>query len=151
MGRRKKYESFSFEDLAKIIHGYLKEEGLSLNLSGYREVLKRYFHMHDNNLSEIYSLMIDCNLWSNYFAELESFLSLKKEEWMLKIDWLYAHENMAKPSEALENRIQDAKQHVRHYDMFIKHCHAQMNFFKKASEHCYNLYFKGLRGLIRSN
>lgn len=144
MRRRKKFETLSFTDLAKIIHAYLKEEGLSLNFSGYREILKRYFQIEDNNISEIYKLIIDCNLWSNYFAELESFMSFKKEQYILQAELLYAYKNPAKTSKCIEVKIQDNKKRIKHFDMFTKHCRAQKNFFKKASEHCNKLYFKGL-------
>lgn len=148
--RKKKYEALSFEELAYIIHGYMSEEGWGLKLGGFRDVLQRYFRLQDNDLSNIHEVMIDCNLWYNYFAEIQAIMELKKEEWTLEADWLYAHEKKAEPSEALENRIQHAKLRAKHYGMFAKHIEAQKKFFWKASEHCQMLYKKGVESLARS-
>ncbi|MFF2531543.1 hypothetical protein ACFVS2_21785 [Brevibacillus sp. NPDC058079] len=148
--RKKKYEDLSFEALAKVVHGYLLEEGWGLDLRGFREALKRYFRVHDNDIAETHELMIECNLWYNYFGEIQAVLDFKKEEWTLEADWLYAHEKIAEPSEQLENRIQHAKLRAKHYGMFSKHVESQKRFFWKASEHCQSLYKRGIVNYARS-
>lgn len=145
--RRRKYEEYAFEDLAKIVNRYLKAEGYTLNFMGYQDTLKQYFSMQDNNPESIRSLMIECNLWSNYFSELEKFLLLKKEEYMLEADRYLAEINKQKPSLDTEIRIQNAKKRAKHFDLFAKHCHAKMNFFKYASNQCHVLYAQCLKRL----
>ncbi|WCF11381.1 hypothetical protein NDS46_30960 (plasmid) [Paenibacillus thiaminolyticus] len=148
--RKKKYEGMSFEKLAHIINGYLLEEGLILNLTGYRNILQRYFRVQDNHLSDIYEVMIDCNLWFNYLADIQSLVSLKKEEWTLEAEYLYATEILAAPSESLENRIQAAKERAKHYSIFEKHIESQKKFFMKASHACQVLFQNGLASMRRS-
>lgn len=148
--RKKKYEVYSFEDLAHVIHQYLMEDGLALNLSGFRDILQRYFRLQDNHLADVHEVMIDCNLWYNYFSEIEAFIQLKKEEWTLEADWLFAHEVFAEPSESLENKIQSAKERALHYGLFQKHVESQRKFFWKASDHCQKLYKRGVQAMARS-
>ncbi|WPS85450.1 hypothetical protein SMD22_02125 (plasmid) [Brevibacillus halotolerans] len=148
--RKKKYEDLSFEALTKIVHGYLHEEGLELNFRGFREVLQRYFRLHDNDIVETHEMMIECNLWYNYFGEVQAILDVKQEEWTLEADWLFAHEKKAEPSEELESRIQRAKLRAKHFGMFSKHVESQKKFFWKASEQCQSLYKRGIKNFARS-
>lgn len=148
--RKKKYEGLSFERLSQIIHRYLNDDGLTLDLTGYRDMLQRYFRVQDHDLLEIHETMIDCNLWYNYLSSVEALMAYKKEEWTLEADWLYAHEVMAEPSEELESRIQNAKERAKHYGMFEKQIESQRKFFWKASDHCQELYRRGISSMARS-
>lgn len=150
MKRKKKYEGMSFEALAKIIHGYMKEDGLGLDFRGFRDVLQRYFRLQEYELADIHELMIDCNLWYNYLSDIQSFVEFKKEEWLLESEWLFAHEVMAEPSESLENQIQRAKERSKHYGMFSKQVESQIKFFLKASGHCQSLYKRGVQSSERA-
>lgn len=149
MKRKKKHEAMNFEQLSKFIHKYLQEEGWALNFRGFRDVLQRYFRLQDHDIVEIHELMIDCNLWHNYFAEIQSFIDLKMEEYSLEADWYFAHEVKAEPSEQLENQIQRAKERMKHFSMFSKHVESQKKFFWKASEHCYYLYKRSVTAMSR--
>ncbi|MBP1308732.1 DNA-binding NtrC family response regulator [Paenibacillus sp. 1182] len=150
MARRKNDSGMSFEHLAKVIHSYLLEQGWELNFRGFREVLRRYFRLQDHDIVEIHELMIECNLWFNYFSEVQSFIDLKKEEWSLEADWLIAQEKMAEPSEALEDRIQNAKLRAKQFGIFSNQLESQKKFFSKASGHCQSLYKNATIRLLQS-
>lgn len=148
--RKKKYEYYSFDSLAFIIHGYLQEDGLGLYLKGYKETMRDFFHLQDHDIDKIHELMIDCNLWFNYFCEIEALIQYKKEEWQLRMDWHRAHEVQAEPSEELESHIQHAKLRVTHYGMFMKQIHTQQRFFGRASFKCQDAYRKTFGRMARS-
>jgi hypothetical protein len=150
LARKKKYEGMSFDDLAPVIHQYLLDDGLGLYLQGFRDVLRRYFRLQDNNIVEIHEVMIECNLWYNHFSDIQALIDSKKEEWTLEADWLFAHEKAVEPNEELESRIQNAKVKVKHFGMFSKHVESQKKFFWKASGHCQSLYKRSISSLSRS-
>lgn len=139
----KEKEELTFEELAKIVHQYLKEDGWRLNFKGYKETIRRYFDMVDNHLLDVYDLAVECHLWAHYFGELEGFIAWKKEEWLLETERLKAFENIANPDPVLDRYIQMAQERFSHFRLFEKHIKTQRQFFEKAYFHCLEEYMKG--------
>lgn len=136
-----------FEVVAKAVNSHLKEEGYCLNFKGYRETLLSYQRLSDNHIREVYDLMSDCLLWSNYMHEVRSFISWKKEEALLNADYYTALEDRKNPSAELESIIQFWKGRSRDYKLFEKHLLAQYKFFIKAYEQCKSAYNKSVKTL----
>lgn len=141
----RKKNTTRFEVIAQAINFYLRQEDLSLNFDGYRETIRSYQRVADNHLAEVYDLMVECLLWSNYMYEVRSFIEYKKEEALLKQDYYLALEERANPSQDLEKEIQEWKQRVKNYKLFEKHLIAQYKFFIKAYEQCKTAYRKGAK------
>lgn len=136
-----------FEIVAQAVNHYLKEDGIVLNFKGYRETVIAYSRMSDNHIGELFDLMIDCLLWSNYMFEVRSFIEWKKEEAILKQDYYLAMEDKKNPSAELEAIIQSWKQKVRDYKLLEKHLISQYKFFSKAHDQCKTAYLKGIKQL----
>lgn len=139
-----------FEIVAKAVNQHLKEDGIVLNFKGYRETVITYSRMADNHIGELFDLMIECLLWSNYMHEVRSFIEWKKEEAVLKQDYYLAVEERANPSAELEAIIQSWKQKIRDYKLFEKHLISQYKFFIKAHDQCKIAYHKGIKQLGQS-
>jgi len=136
-----------FEVVAKSVNEYLKEDGVSLNFKGYRETLLSYQRLADHHIGEVYDLMIECVLWSNYMHEIRSFILWKRDEALLKEDYYLALEDRRNPSAELETQIQKWKGRAKDYKLLEKHLIAQYKFFIKASEQCRSAYNKSVKSL----
>ncbi|PLS19719.1 hypothetical protein CVD28_04720 [Bacillus sp. M6-12] len=144
-GRKKKSQSpLRFEDMAKKINFYLKEENLNLNFKGYKEVVMRYFRLQDHDLYEIFQVMTECNLWSNYMSDVENFIQAKTLDYQMEADRLNAYFDKKVPNEELELEIKKAKWKAKEFTIFQKQVIAQKVFFEKSFWHCYKLYGKGI-------
>jgi len=139
-----------FEIVAKAVNQHLKEDGVVLNFKGYRETVIAYSRMADNHVGEVFDLMIDCLLWSNYMHEVRSFIEWKKEEAQLRLDYHLALEDKKNPSAQLESTIQSWKQKIREYKLLEKHLISQYKFFVKAHDQCKSAYHKGIKVLGHS-
>lgn len=146
--RRKKH-AYTFEVLAKFIHGYLKEEGLTLNFKGYRDTIREYSRLEDNHIQQIFSVMNDLHLWNHYFIEIEHFINFKRDMYELELDYLKAFVNNAEPNETLENRINTLSEKVKHFRLFSKELKNQRVFFQKAFENCLIMYQKSYRNFAK--
>jgi hypothetical protein len=147
-GRKKKNDApLKFQDMAKKINFYLKEENLNLNFKGYTETVLRYFRLQDHDLYEIYQVMTECNLWSNYMADVENFIQVKTLELQVETDRLNACLNKKVPDEQLELEIRKSKWKAKEFSIFHKQVIAQKIFFEKSFWHCYKLYGKGINTL----
>ena len=138
---RKKH-AYTFEVLARFIHEYLKEEGLSLNFKGFKDTQKAYARLNDNHISEVYDVLNDCHMWSNYLQEVSHFISLKIEDIQLEVDNLSAQHDKKNPRFDLLDELDKAKEKLKHFKLFAKELKSQRQFFVKASESCYRLYKK---------
>lgn len=147
-GRKKKsHTPLSFQDMAKRINFYLKEENLNLDFRGYSKTIMRYFRLQDHDLYEAYQLMVECNLWSNYMSDVENFVQLKLLELQAETDRLSADFNKKIPDEILEQSIKASKQKTKDFAIFHKQLIAQKALFEKGFWHCYKLYGKDINTL----
>lgn len=143
-GRKKKaYKALDFPDMAKRINAYLKEEGLNLSFQGYKNTILSYLRLQEHDLYTIYQLMTECNLWSNYFSEVENFIQIKYLEYETETDRLLAFFNKKFPEESLEEAIKQNQYKTRDFKVFYNQLVSQRKLFEKAYWHCYKLYGKG--------
>lgn len=147
-GRRKNQNSsLRFRDLAKKINFYLKPEGISLTFQGYTDTVSRYAQLQEHDLYEVYQLMTECNLWSNYLSEVENLIQLKLLEAQLELDRLKAYQKKKTKNEALEQAIKKAKTKTKEFQLFYRQLITQKTFFEKAFQHCLTTYEKGIAAL----
>jgi hypothetical protein len=142
--------NISFEEVANIVNSYIKEDGFSLNFTGYKVAMKNYFQLHEHDLLQAHGNMVSCNMWFNYFSEVYAFIELGKESWFLEEQRLLAYVVKDEPNEELEDFIENAKHRTMHYKVLSKHLRNQMIFFSKASDHCLRLYQNGIINYARS-
>ena len=129
-----------FQDLAKLINHYLKDEGITLTFKGYNETLRDYFRMDDNNTPVAFELMTHCNLWANYFGDIEGVIQSKALELQLNIDQLKAQEDKKNPEEERLTTITELTKKHKDLVLFLKYLKNQRKFFDKAHLHCYRVY-----------
>ena len=60
--------------LAEISEPYLKEYGISLNLSGYTETCQRYFSLTPDETEKAWELARELNAWSQYIANYANLI-----------------------------------------------------------------------------
>jgi hypothetical protein len=144
-GRKKKNQSpHKFQDMAKRINFYLKEESQNLDFKGYNETVIRYFRLQEHDLYEIFQVMTECNLWSNYMLDVENFIQMKKLELDVEKDRLTALLDKKIPDENVDNALKVAKYKAKEFAIFYKQVMAQKGFFEKSFWHCYRLYGKAI-------
>lgn len=141
----KQNELFKFESLAKRINKHLQEEGIPLNFKGYKETVSRYFAMQDNHLVEVFGLMAECNLWSQYFSDLEGIVQKKQLDIELSIDVLKATLN--KNDEQTTFKMNNLLLQLKDFKAFLSKIYAQQTFFNTAFYHCVKIYSKGVNTL----
>jgi MarR-like DNA-binding transcriptional regulator SgrR of sgrS sRNA len=147
-GRRKKQNSsFTFQELAKRINFYLRQEGIRLTFQGYTDTVSRYSQLQEHDLYEVYQLMTQCNLWSNYLSEIENLIQLKSLEAQVELDRLKAYYKKKTKNESLEQAIKKAKTKAKEFHLFYHQLIAQKTFFENAFWHCLKIYEQGTNTL----
>lgn len=136
-----------FRELAKIINHYLKEEGLSLSFEGYTDTVSKYLRLNDSDLSEAFELVMECNLWSNYFVEVEGIIQLKMLEYITELDRLKSMFYKKIENKELDEQIEKITKRSKQFSLFYKHVGSQKGFFEKAHRHCYQIYNSGVNVL----
>lgn len=148
-GRKKQSHSpLKFQDMAKRINVYLKEENENLDFKGYSDTVIRFFRLEDHDMYEAYEVMTECNLWSNYLLDVQNFIQLKKMMLELEVDRLNAYVEKKVPNNDLQRQIQDMKNRTKEFSVFYKQIIAQQKFFERSFWHCYRLYGKAVNTMI---
>lgn len=145
--KKKNTNPTNFQQLATIVNTYLKEEGIQLNFSGYSKTLQRYFRVQDYDLVEIYHIMNDCNLWTNYLSEVANLIQYKFLEYKVETDRLCAFVQKKAIDYDLEQTIKANKDKTKAFEIFYQQLIAQKTFFEKAFWHCYQLYQQGIQSI----
>lgn len=144
-GRKKQsHAPLKFQDMAKRINAYLKEEDENLDFKGYTETVVRFFRIEDYDMYEIYDVMTECNLWSNYLLDVQNYIQLKKLSLDLEVDRLNAFVEKKIPNNDLQREIQETKNKTKEFLVFYKQLVAQQKFFERSFWHCYRLYGKAV-------
>lgn len=141
----KRNELFKFEPLAKRINKHLQEDGIPLNFKGYKETVSRYFSTQDNQLVEVFELMAECNLWGQYFSDLEGIIQNKQLDIELNLDVLKATLN--KDDEQMKFKINELSLKLKDFKAFLSQIYIQKSFFSNAFYHCIKTYTKGINAL----
>lgn len=146
---RKKQSHFpiKFQDMAKRINVYLKEEDENLDFKGYSDTVIRFFRLEDHDMYEVYDVMTECNLWSNYLLDVQNFIQLKKLTLDLEVDRLNAFVEKKVPNNDLQREIQEARSRAKEFSVFYKQVIAQQKFFERSFWHCYRLYGKAVNAM----
>lgn len=142
-----KNDFIRFQDLAKVISHYLEDDGLSLTFQGYNDTVSHYFKLDDNNLPDAFLLMTQCNLWSNYLADVEGIIQAKTLDLITQIDGMEALEDKKKPDDNLESSIEYLTRVHKQFTLFYKQVANHRNFFERAYLHCFKVYSRGINTL----
>ncbi|MDF2879471.1 MAG: hypothetical protein K0R54_28 [Clostridiaceae bacterium] len=132
-----------FQDMAKLINHYLKDENITLTFQGYNDTISSYFKINDNDLYEAFNLAVECNLWNNYFADIEGIIQVYTFDIELSLDKIKAQYDKNTNNDILDNEIKLLTKKLKDFKIFLKQVGAQKNFFDKAHFHCNKLYLKG--------
>lgn len=135
-----KYTILNFQNVAKKINTYLKEDNIFLSFEGYKETISEYLSLQENDIETAYKLMIESNLWNNYLCEVEGMVQVKMLNSQLEVDILKADKISRVKNEELEAKIKTANN--KHYSLklFYKQVKGQRKFFIKAYYHCLGVY-----------
>ena len=139
----KKTELFKFEPLAKRINRHLKRDGIVLNFLGYRDTILEYFRIIDNHLGEVFDMTIECNLWFQYFSDLEGLIQYKKLDLDLDLDILKASHDGKTPNNEAEPKIEELRLKILDFTAFLAQIEVQKHFFSRAAYQCAKLYDRG--------
>lgn len=135
------YTILSFQNVAKKVNSYLKEDNLSLTFEGYKETIKDYLSLQDTDIDTAYNLIVDCTLWSNYLSEVKSIIQVKMLQAQLNLDILKAQEEKKVEDEDLKEKIKQANSKCITFKLFYKQLKAQQKFLTKAYYHCMKVYY----------
>lgn len=141
----KRNELFKFELLAKRINKHFKDDNIPLNFTGYKDTVSRYFAMQDNHLAGVFELIAECNLWSQYFSDLEGIIQNKQLDIELNLDVLKATLN--KDDEQMKFKINELSLKLKDFKAFLSQIYIQKSFFSNAFYHCIKTYTKGINAL----
>ncbi|TCJ98269.1 UNVERIFIED_ORG: hypothetical protein BDK47_11855 [Anoxybacillus amylolyticus] len=134
-----------FEYLVVMVHPYMKEEGLSLNFSGYQDVLCRYSQLREDDVQEAWELSKELNAWAEYFSSVANLVQrmyLDAEADKLAITSLASVEADAKKvanGERLANqdaRVIAARKRRNILKAFYDELEAKVRFLERAHYHC---------------
>lgn len=134
------YTILNFQDVAKKVNTYLKEDNISLTFQGYRETIRDYLSLQDNDIDTAYNLIIDCNLWGNYLNEIEGIIQAKMLNSQLYIDILKADQIKKVENPELNEKIKKENSKYLAFKLFYKQLKAQQRFLLKAYYHCMRVY-----------
>lgn len=148
---KKNNNHMKFQDMAKKINTYLVIEKISLNFDGYNETVARYFRLDDSDISEAYSLMTECNLWNNYFADIEGIVKYYTLSSQISLDKFNATYNKKLENEVLDRRFDILSKRYKDFKVFSKQIMAQKVFFENAFWHCYKIYAKSVKTYMNYN
>ncbi len=142
---------FKFEPLAIRVNRYLANDDVSLNFEGYNDTIKKYSSLQDNHISVAFNLITECNLWFQFFSDLEGYIKLKELETKLDIDYLNACLDIKNPDINMVRVIGEKTRIHKDLVAFLDQICVQKNFFSKAFYHCMNLYAKGIKTMKYKN
>lgn len=137
-----------FNELAKGINLYLKEENLNLDLGGYTVTIQSYLKVNDNDLFSLSELIKDLNLWANFIGELEAFIQYIYLRLDNKLKYLNGFFYMNIKDKDLLQQINDTKIKVDHFKLFSEHLKTQKNMFITAHINCLKAYDEAMKTLI---
>ena len=63
-----------FEKLIEITSPFLKEDGIHLNFTGYKETVEEYISLQENDIDRAWKLTKELNAWSEYFSEIANLI-----------------------------------------------------------------------------
>ena len=136
-----------FNELAKGINVYLKEENLNLNLGGYTATIQSYLKVNDNDFLSLNKLIKELNLWSDFIGDLEAFIQFKYLKLDNKLQYLNGFFNMNIREKKLLQQINDTQQRVHHFKLFADHLKTQKKMFISAYRNCLKAYDEALKTL----
>lgn len=132
----------SFQSLAQDVYPKLKKHGVTLNFKGFLEIRKRYEHMQEYDLLELYDLTRSCSLWADYMGEVQHIVEYVKDNCEIEQKRLESFVSKNNPENNLDYDIAILKAEIKLYKLFIKKCEAMKKFFTIASWNCYRKYGK---------
>lgn len=103
-----------FESVAKISNNYLKKTKITLDFTGYKSFLKKYFEVREDDIESIFELIKESLAWSNYLSELNSLVNVCFFNKLIK------QENS--PNEKLEKEINIVKLFKKHLEIQVRYC-----------------------------
>lgn len=140
-----KNDTLKFKDMVNKINKYLAIEKIYINLQGYDDIITKYFRLGDNDINEAYELMTECNVWNNYFSEIEGIIQYYTLASQLSFDIFNATYNKMLCDNELDRKYMLLDKRYKDFKLFSKQVAAQKKFFEKAFWHCYKIYAKSVK------
>lgn len=130
----------NFKKSAFKANSILKTKGITLNFSGYDDVIIKYATMLEEDIYTNKHLAIELNLWTNYIQEIISVVSYCKDMLIDELDYLKAYKDRKNKNEELIKKIKEKESEIKTLKKFIKLLESQRNFFIKSFYHVKNVY-----------
>lgn len=139
--RNKKWSPLRFHEMATIINRYLVEDqqGILLNFEGYKDMLSRYLRLQEQDQSEVFAVITEANLWSEYFSQLIGLIYYRWLHAKMEVDYMTAMIDKKNPNEERQNLLARLTKKEKDLGLFYQQLLAQQKFCEKAFWHGYQL------------
>ena len=139
-------ESISyFEKLIMLCSEHLKEDGIVLNFSGYKETIEEYSNLEEADIETAWKLTKELNAWSEYFSEIANLIQVKyldSETDKIEMQSLKSIEHSDKTVSAGDRYANTTKEviYTRKKRNALKSLHEELNakirFLERGYYHC---------------
>ena len=132
----------SYYNLSKKVNAYMLKDKISLDLTGYQEIVGRYMRLIDTDILEAKELTLLCNMWSDYFLDIANLIQFYLLKAQLDIDRMKADKGIQNDEnqQIYETELKRLTQLIYALKLFYKKTKGQKKFFEKAYYHCVYIY-----------
>ncbi len=111
-----KSELVKFETIAKISNFYLKKAGITLSFLGYKDFIKKYLTVKEDDIESIYELTKESITWGNYLSEVENLINA------YFLNKIIERDNSS--SREIEKEIKFIRLFQKHLEIQSRHCNS---------------------------
>ena len=126
-----------FEKLAKYLQVLIKDRGLILNLSGYKNFMLEYYSMIQCDIETSSKISKEAIFWSDYFSEIRNILNLVLMDMGIEMNVLLINNVKNK------KKILILKQEMTMLKLFLRQLSIQKNL-------CIKIFFWTLKNFRKS-